>query len=128
MTGAMLARDKGGGATVASSANAIAEGVRRCAASRRDGSAIRFCASGIAAGSPACRATFGAVDRGMGSRLLDHARSVNGPVDEVRVCGEARSADWIAAEYASQRAWPASWSVGAEEAGGTPARGQAIIW
>lgn len=40
----------------------------------------------------------------------------------------ARSAGWIVAEYASQKAWPAFLTVGAEEAGSTPARGQAIIW
>lgn len=64
MVEATLASNKGGGATVASNVDAMTAGVWRCATLRWDGSTIRFCVNGIAAGSPACRTTLGAADRG----------------------------------------------------------------
>jgi hypothetical protein len=43
---------------------------------------------------------------------------VDGDMDEVRMSASARSADWIATEYANQNSPSAFYAVGTEETGG----------
>lgn len=127
---AMSVSNSGGSVTVSASAYLITTGVWRCVALRRDGSMIRFCVNGIAARSPAYNIVLGAgaASCGIGNRLSDSGRTFNGLIDEVRVPGIVRSADWIWAEDASQRASSAFLTIGADEACSATARGRAIIW
>jgi hypothetical protein len=48
-------------------------------------------------------------------------------IDEVRISSVARSADWIAAEYNSQRAPGSFYSVGAEQSGASGSGGFAVV-
>jgi hypothetical protein len=67
--------------------------------------------SGLGSGAPAANPTY----MGFWYNAADGARYFQGGIDEWRVSGTARSAAWIATEYANQNAPGAFLTVGTQE-------------